>query len=142
MRVVVVCTGNVARSPVLGGLLWLTRPDLRVETAAVGVKARSGLRMKKPMRELLLEQGLATKQFTEEFRSLRWEELDDPSEIDLAIGVAPVHIKRLAEIAPSVPRMLTTPVIKDPAYGSRDGYLLALTNIRLAVQWLAREIPR
>lgn len=141
MRVIVVCTGNVARSPALAEFLRFMRPDLSVESAGVGVKTRSGLRMKKPMRELLWSEEWCSQLAIQDHRSRRWDELEDPERIDLAVAVAPGHMKRLAILAPDVPRMITVPAIKDPAYGPAEGYLLTLVQIKLAVEWLAQEIP-
>lgn len=140
MRVVIVCTGNVARSPALACLLQLRRPDLTVESAAVGVNARSGMRMKRHMRELLSDDdpGSFRSLAAEQHRSVRWDELT--GDIDCAVGVAPVHIERLEILAPDVPRLLTVPRIKDPAYGGIEGYLLAWEQIKLAAEMLAEDL--
>lgn len=137
MRVVVVCTGNVARSPALKILLAANRPDLQVESAGMGHGAVNGLLMRKHMREILAEAGYGPEAAAH--RSRRWDAVDGVP--DLAVGVAPVHMQRLAEAAPDVPRLLTRPAVKDPAYGDRGTYLVAWEQIMDAARWLAEVIP-
>lgn len=140
MRVVIVCTGNVARSPALACLLRLHRPDLTVDSAGVGVNAKAGLRMKRHMRELLSDnvEGSPRWDAAESHRSVRWDMLE--GDVDIAVGVVPVHIERLKILAPNVKRVLTIPRIKDPAYGGLEAYLLAWEQIKLAAEMLADEL--
>jgi protein-tyrosine-phosphatase len=136
MKVIVVCTGNVARSPALACLLQAGRQDMEVGSAAVGHRAVSGLRMRKPMRDIMAWYGYAT--YADLHRSRLLADCDRP---DLIIAVAPVHMKRLEEIAPGIPRLLCDPVIPDPAFGNRTAYEHAWDCIVDAAGTLMCELP-
>ena len=132
-----VCTGNIIRSAALGILLQHRRPDLEVESAGVGVNAKNGLTMRKRMRGLMHQAGYGIQ--ADAHRSRRWDSLRGTA--DLAVGVAPVHMKRLAEIAPGVKAIMTPEPIFDPIFGADESYLLAWEMITEAADWLASEIP-
>lgn len=117
MRIAVVCTGNVARSPALARVLQEMYPHHTFSSAAVGLKATRGRKMAKPMREILTQCGWGD--YAETHRSKLFMDLDEPH---IAIAAAPVHMKYLAAIAPDIPHMLSDPVIFDPAFGTREGY--------------------
>jgi protein-tyrosine-phosphatase len=128
VRVTVVCTGNVARSPALAAVLQRRFPRSEITSAAVGRKAVAGAVMKRPMREILEREGLGW--HAEHHRSRLLGELEwDP---DLVICCAPVHMQRAAEILPGVPRMLCEPVIPDPAFGGAEAYERAWELIKAA----------
>jgi protein-tyrosine-phosphatase len=134
MYVMVVCAGNVARSPALACLLQASRADLRVESAGVGRKAVAGLRMKKPMRGLLAQAGYA--EFAQAHRSRLIADLTECPDLCIAVGVS--QMRRLEELLPDVPRQACDPLIPDPAYGDQVSYDRAWTQIlenaaRLAV---------
>jgi protein-tyrosine phosphatase len=116
-RIVVVCTGNVARSPALAAVLQMRRADLDVSSAAVGRKAVAGLPMKRPMREILEREGYgdASPHRSRLLAELEWEP-------DLVVCCAPVHMGRVKEILPGVPSTLCSPVVPDPAFGGIEAY--------------------
>jgi protein-tyrosine-phosphatase len=126
-RVVVVCTGNVARSPALAAVLQARRPDLDVSSAAVGRRAVVGAPVKRAMRDILIREG-----FTEaaEGRSRLLAELE--WEPDLIVCCAAVHMERAKEILYGVPRTLCDPVIPDPAFGGTEAYEAAWGLIQAA----------
>lgn len=138
MIVTVVCTGNVARSPALAWLLAEKRMDLHVQSAAVGRHAKPGLRMRKHMRELMDEHGMGASLHADQHRSRLFT---DMPAADLIIACAPVHMARLQELAPDVPRHMCLPVISDPAYAGADGYKKAWDQIKEAAVYLAWYLP-
>lgn len=119
MRIVVVCTGNVARSPALAWMLHLRRPDLQVDSAAVGERAVAGRPMAKRMRDLLYMTGEEAGMYAMGHRS---KLLADAGKPDLIIATAPVHMRRLEILAPATARLLCSPVIADPAFGGEAAY--------------------
>lgn len=137
MRVVTVCTGNVARSVALGLLLGDLRPDLDITSAAVGAKAQPGRRCARPMRRLLAEAGHATA--AEEHRSTLYMELGERP--DLVIACAPVHVRRLESLDPGATVELCAPPIPDPAFGGEEAYLKAWPLLVGAARHFATNIP-
>ena len=117
MRVVVVCTGNVARSPALAAVLAKLRPDVGFSSAAVGRKAVAGAPVKASMRRIMEREGYGQ---WARHRSILLAEME--WEPDLIICCAPVHMERAREICPGVPRTLCSPVIPDPAFGQAGAY--------------------
>jgi protein-tyrosine-phosphatase len=95
--------------------------------------------MRRRMSEFLLEAGYG--EYAAAHRSRRWEQVAEPDGIDLVIGVAPVHMRRLAEIAPGMRSMMTQERITDPVFGNQADYLLAWEQIMDAARWLAEVIP-
>lgn len=134
-RVMVVCTGNVARSPALATLLAYARPDLTVTSAAVGARAQPGRRMARPMRELLTDHGHGYA--AAQHRSHLFDPADPP---DIAIAVAPVHVRRLHKLAPDVPVIRTTH-IPDPAFGGPPAYHRVWPLLVAAAAELAVALP-
>lgn len=128
MRITVVCTGNVARSPALAAVLQLAHPEIDVNSAAVGRKAAAGLPMKRPMREILEREGYGD---ASGHRSRLLGELEFTP--DLVVCVAPVHVERVREILRGVPTLLCNPVIPDPAFGGPEAYERAWALINTAV---------
>jgi len=139
LSVMVVCTGNIIRSPALACALVRRRPDLEVRSAAVGRNAKPGLRMKKPMREILEREGWGG--YAHKHRSMLLSDWLAEEEFDLIVGVTPVHMKRLAELAPGVPRILTEPTVKDPVRGGPAEYEEAWSQILRAAEWLDSRLP-
>lgn len=135
-RIVVVCTGNIARSPALAAVLGKRCDDLDVSSAAVGRKAVAGLPMKRRMREILAREGLGVE--AEGHRSKLLTELEWTP--DLLIAVAPVHMSRLAEILPDVPRILCEPPIPDPAFGGPEAYEIAWHLIQQAADGMLQGL--
>lgn len=145
---VVVCTGNVARSPALAAVLQKRFPRDQISSAAVGRKAVAGLPVKRPMREIMQREGLGW--YAERHRSTLLAELE--WEPDLIVCCAAVHMTRVKEICPGVPRTLCDPVIPDPAFGGVEGYERAWELIQAAaddilsgvlmpgIDWRARDV--
>lgn len=120
MKAVVVCTGNVARSPALAKLLQEKYPQHTFVSAAVGLKATSGRRMARNMRLIMEKCGWAD--YAEEHRSQLYGETIEDGNPDVVIACARVHMKYLAAIAPDVPHVLAYPEIFDPAFRGPEGY--------------------
>ena len=137
MRVVIVCTGNVARSPALALLLSDLRPDLDVSSAAVGLKAKQGRRCARNMRLLLAEAGHV--EAAENHRSRLY--IDLPERPDVVVACAPIHVKRLAAVDPEANVMECSPPIPDPAFGGMDSYLSAWPLLVKAAHHFAHIIP-
>lgn len=137
MQIVVVCTGNIIRSPALAGIMQAHRPEHEWLSAAVGRKAVAGQRMRKPMREIMHAAGYGD--YADAHRSRLLQDLGGRP--DLIIGVAPKHLKRLEELAPDVPRILTQPAIIDPVRGGPELYLQTWKQLRQAACWLDNELP-
>jgi protein-tyrosine-phosphatase len=114
VTVCIVCTGNVARSPAIEILLRGLRPDLTVISAAVGLKAKAGRVMAKPMRELLTGAG-----YGEQALAHRSQLITDVPPGAVFYAVAPVHMRRLT--ARGVRGWYIGP-IPDPAFGGREAY--------------------
>jgi protein-tyrosine-phosphatase len=116
MNVTVVCTGNVARSPAMARVLMEMCPQHTFYSAAVGARALPGRVMACPMREILVQHGFG--EYAKAHRSkLFADRTEDP---DLVIACAPVHMKHLERIAPDVKRLLSNPIIFDPAFRSNE----------------------
>lgn len=137
MRIVAVCTGNVARSPALECLLQEGLAGVEVRSAGVGDKAVAGLRMKPYMRMILGREGFGD--FAESHRSfvLRGEEAIAP---DLFVAVSRVHVRKLGGMFPEVPVLLCDPIIPDPAFGGLDAYEEAWNLIQTASDDMIRRI--
>lgn len=136
MRVTVVCTGNVARSVALAALLGPLRPDLDVDSAAVGTKAKNGRRAARQMRLLLTYAGHG--QLAEDHRSRVWADLPRP---DLTVACAPVHLTHLHRLDPAAPTVLANPTIPDPAFGGAAAYDRAWPLLVQAARHLATTLP-
>jgi protein-tyrosine phosphatase len=133
-RVVVVCTGNVARSPALAAILQMRCFGTDVSSAAVGRKAVAGAPVKRAMREILEREGYGD---ASTYRSRLLAELEWTP--DLVVCCAPVHMERVREILPGVPRTLCDPVIPDPAFGGAEAYELAWGLIQAAADDILRR---
>lgn len=120
LRVIVVCTGNVARSPALAAILQLRNFSTDFSSAAVGRKALAGLPVKQQMRKILEREGYgdASPHRSRLLTELEWTP-------DVVVCCAPVHLKRTREILPDVPQLLCQPVIPDPAFGGPEAYEVA-----------------
>lgn len=114
------------------------RPENDWLSAAVGKRAFSGLKMRKQMRELMREYGLGDRADAHRSRLLTGMS-ERP---DLLVGVAPVHMKRLQELAPEVPRIMTQPAIIDPVRGGPELYETAWMQILQAADWLDEQLER
>lgn len=136
MRVTVVCTGNVARSVALAALLGTYRPDLHLNSAAVGEKAQPGRRAARHMRDLLTQAGHP--HLAQTHRSRLWVDLPRP---DVTVACAPVHLKHLARLDPAAPTLLTRPTIPDPAFGGAEAYARAWPLLIQAARHLAATLP-
>lgn len=132
MKITVVCTGNVNRSPALAIMLARQRPDFKIDSAAVGTKAKPGRPMARPMRELMAGIGFAVQ--AEKHRSKLLIDCEKP---DLIIATAGVHVKRLIDMAYPVDVLALTPPLPDPAFGTHDQVFPA---IRAAAFYLARDL--
>lgn len=144
--VVVLCTGNVARSAALGILLADARPDLDVTSAAIGANATAGRRMAKPMRERFADSPLAAK--AESHRSrLLVDAFAARKHIDILICTAAVHVRRLTAVTRELgidrppPYWLLDPPLPDPAFGGRPAYAQVWPMIQGAAQTVARHLP-
>lgn len=139
MRINIVCTGNVARSPALEILLQAARPDLTVESSAVGTNAKPGRRCALPMRELLATRSNAAGILAEAHRSRLLSDCEEP---DLIVCTARIHEQRLAEQGNTVPYLVLDPPLPDPAFGGRPAYLKVWPMLLDATKVLAeQEIP-
>lgn len=136
MRITIVCTGNVARSVALAALLSDYRPDLTVDSAAVGRKASPGRRAARPMRALLDQAGHGD--LAEDHRSRLWADLPRP---DLTVACAPVHLQHLSRLDPAAPTLLADPTIPDPAFGGLEAYERAWPLLLQAARNLACTLP-
>jgi protein-tyrosine-phosphatase len=136
--VVVLCTGNVARSPALAALLHRSRPDLKVLSAAIGVNAKNGRLVARPMRNLLTRHGLGD---AAQHRSQRWDDLLRVVKPNYVVAVAQVHLHRLS--AEWRERALYVGPIPDPAFGGEEAYERVWPMLEEAADRLATTlIPR
>jgi protein-tyrosine-phosphatase len=117
--VVVVCTGNIARGPALAMLLQGLRPDLQVYSAAVGLKAKRGLRIPSPMRAKLAAAGFGDA--AEAHRSKLLEDVPTSANT-VFVATAPIHVKRLAALGLNGETKVYTLKIADPVWEGKDGY--------------------
>lgn len=137
MRVLIVCSGNIARSPTLAALLQARRPDLTVTSAGLSQHA-GGKRMARRMRDYLATVGLRAQ--AEHHRSRGFEAAlaqDDPH---LIIATTEHH----AELVQSRCRVLcqTTEHVNDPAFGGAEGYAAAWTQLQRIAEQLEQTLPR
>ena len=95
-RVLVVCTGNVCRSPVAERLLAAALPGDGVEVASAGVRPMVGHPIDEPIAELLRAAGGNTVDFAA--RPLQAEEL---READLVLVMAREHRAAVASLVPA-----------------------------------------
>ena len=135
MRVTIVCTGNVARSPALAALLAARRPDLDVTSAAVGLRAKPGRRMARPMRDRLTAAGHADA--AEQHRSA----LLAPDPADVVVAVAPIHSRRLADSGYPGAVLALDPAIPDPAFGGEAAYETVWPMLVGAADYLSTLLP-
>lgn len=119
MKVIVVCTGNVARSPALAHILQEKYPRHTFDSAAVGVRALPGRVMARPMRQILTEEGFGD--YAEAHRSQLLADVMDRN-YELAVACTPIHVKHLHRIAPDLTSVLCQPVIHDPAFHGEERY--------------------
>lgn len=140
MRVLTVCTGNVARSPALALLLADARPDWEVRSAAAGAKARPGRRMARPMRALLAQAGLGDA--ADAHRSQLVAEALEGWTPDVVVTAAAVHTRRMAALAPHLPVHACSPPLKDPAFGGEPAYAELWPKLLLTVDALARDLDK
>lgn len=131
MKVTVVCTGNVARSPVLAGLLGKLRPDLEVTSAAVGKKAVAGRRMTLKMRELVESE-------LPELAIQHRSRVFVPGDEDLVVACAPVHVRRLGEM--SYAGNIVPLSVPDPAFGGQALYQEVYIRLREEAERLAQQL--
>jgi len=127
--VLVVCVGNICRSPAGERMLAKACPDLRVESA--GISALAGHAADKTMSEVSNDHGLSlgghiARQFTAEIAA----------EFDLILALEKGHIKVISDIAPAVSgktmllgQWLTTQEIADPFRNSHEFYQLVYSQI-------------
>lgn len=136
--VLVVCTGNVARSPAIAILLQRARPDLHVISAALGSKATAGRRMARPMRLLLTLAGLGA-----EAEAHRSQLVTDEMMEQYFCAIAPTrtHVVRLRQrgFAGVIWEFERVP---DPAFGGVPAYDEVWPIINRVAANAARVIPK
>lgn len=99
LRVLVLCTGNISRSPVVEHLLRSDLADNSVEVSSAGIQAVVGAPIDPPMGALLNTIGIDSTEFRA--RQLKRELLDNA---DLVIGLAREHRSYAVQLEPSVVR--------------------------------------
>lgn len=97
--VLVLCTGNVCRSPAAELLLAARLSGARVQVASAGTRALVGAPMHEPMAALLRAAGVATERFVA--RALRPEQLRGA---DLVLAMSREHRAAAAALLPAVVR--------------------------------------
>ncbi len=127
--VLVVCVGNICRSPAGERMLARACPDLRVESA--GIAALAGHAADKTMSEVAKNHGLSleghiARQFTAEIAA----------GFDLILALEKGHIKVISEMAPAVSgktmllgQWLTAQEIADPFRNSLEFYELVYAQV-------------
>lgn len=143
-RVLVVCLGNRWRSPVAGLLLQHFRPDLQVRSR--GLARREGVRMERLAREFVRHRWPTIDVDAHRSRTLG---AGDLQWADLVVVMSARHAARLAEHAEvqveqvvHLAHYIGAERIDDPHMKTRDAQLAILSQIALAVQQLAAEVPR
>lgn len=127
--VLVVCVGNICRSPAGERMLAKACPALRVESA--GIAALEGHAADKTMSEIATDRGLSldghvARQFTAEIAA----------EFDLILALEKGHIRVISEMAPTVSgktmllgQWLSSPEIADPYRNSLEFYNLVFDQV-------------
>jgi protein-tyrosine phosphatase len=130
--VLVVCVGNICRSPAGERLLAKSCPSLRVESA--GIAALEGHAADATMAEIAAENGLSlanhvARQFTAELAA----------EFDLILALEKGHIRVITQKAPAASgkvmllgQWLDTQEIADPYQKSRTFYTLVFEQVKQA----------
>jgi len=138
--VLVVCVGNICRSPVGAALLARSCPDLRVESAGIG--ALEGHGADKTSAEIAAEAGLnldshIARQFTAEIAS----------EFDLILGLEKGHLRVINSKAPASSgktllfgQWLNQSDIADPYRKSREFHALVFDEISKAAESWAKKL--
>jgi len=108
IQVLVVCTGNVCRSPVAERLLAAALPSDAVQVASAGIRAVAGHPIDEPMAELLRAAGGDPDGFAA--RQLEAEEL---RAADLVLVMAREHRAAVASLVPA--RVRTTLLLREAA---------------------------
>jgi len=137
--ILVVCVGNICRSPTGERLLAAARPDLRIESA--GIAALEGHEADKTMRAVARENGLSleghiARQFT----------ADMAANFDLILALEKGHVRVITEKAPAASgktmlfgQWLTAPEIADPYRKSRDFYEIVYKQlIEASAGWVKK----
>ncbi len=127
--VLVVCVGNICRSPAGERMLAKSCPSLRVESA--GIAALEGHAADKTMSDVAKENGLSleghvARQFT----------ADIAADFDLILALEKGHIRVISEMAPAVSgktmllgQWLSAQEIADPYRKSLDFYKLVFDQV-------------
>jgi len=138
--VLVVCVGNICRSPTGERLLAQACPDLRIESA--GIAALEGHEADKTMREVAGENGLSleghvARQFTAEMAA----------GYDLILALEKGHIRVITEMAASASgktmllgQWMSAPEIADPYKKSREFYEIVYTQLAEASAGWAKKL--
>lgn len=98
-QVLVVCTGNISRSPVVQHLLASGLADPSLQVSSAGTHAVVGAGVDPPMQELLAGIGINSSQFRA--RQLKPSLLTD---VDLVLGLTREHRSTAVQLEPSIVR--------------------------------------
>ena len=98
-KVLVVCTGNISRSPVVQHLLASGLADPSLQVSSAGTHAVVGAGVDPPMRELLAGIGIGSAEFRA--RQLKSYLLSD---VDLVLGLTTEHRATAVKLEPSIVR--------------------------------------
>ncbi len=137
--ILVVCVGNICRSPVGAGLLAKACPDIRVESA--GIAALSGHGADETAAGLALAAGVDLRGHV-----ARQFSADLAAEFDLILALEKGHIRVINEQAPAASgktmlfgQWVSPPDIADPYRKSRDFHALVFKQITEAAKaWVSK----
>lgn len=106
LRLLMVCTGNVCRSPLAELVLAYRLEGLGVHVSSAGTRPRPGMRMTTETASIAVENGVAPHRVM--MHSARQLSVSDLQQVDLVLAMARDHRREVVELRPGAIRQTFT----------------------------------